>query len=533
MALQPFADLRAALHALLQLLQRAPAGLGLTARLLRLVHVLLDLAAARFQFGQALLRGHDTFLRRGDVFVQRLVLGLLERDLFLVRLHQRRGFLLQALAPAADVEQRALGVGLVRFLDTQLLLGFSDGGTLGVDRLLCGALCLLDQRQAFLLGFQTHLGLFGTLVGEAGELAPAALVAVGLLQLRLPLLLLGLELDDALLEILLRLAAMAEFGFQPCHLGIGGEQFALRVVHPVGGAEMLLAGRFQLGLDLAQAGVLAFELVRGALDIALGAFALRLRLVALEQPQQLLLLRQFVVEFVVLAGDRGLCLEALHLGAELDADVLDAGQVLARVGDATLGFLAPLLVTGDAGGFLEEDAQLVRLRLDDARDHALADDGVGARAKAGAEEQVGDVLAAHLQVVDVVLGLAVARQHALDRELGVLRPLPGGTAERIVEDQFDGGTRHRLALAGAVEDHVLHRFAAQFGGFRFAEHPAHGVHHVGFSAAVGADDADQLPRQGDGGGVDEGFETGEFELCQAHVGNLGCFLGQAPRNEGL
>ena len=64
--------------------------------------------------------------------------------------------------------------------------------------------------------------------------------------------------------------------------------------------------------------------------------------------------------------------------------------------DAVLRLAAALLVPGDAGGLLEEGAQVVGPRLDDARDHALLDDRVAARAQAGAEEQLRDVLAAHL-----------------------------------------------------------------------------------------------------------------------------------------
>ena len=111
---------------------------------------------------------------------------------------------------------------------------------------------------------------------------------------------------------------------------------------------------------------------------------------------------------MVLAGDFGLRFELFHLAAEFEADVLDARQVLARVLEAVLGFLAPFLVLGDAGRLFEEDAQVVGLGLDDARDHALADDGVGARPEAGAEEEVDDVLAADVQVVDVVVGLPPA-----------------------------------------------------------------------------------------------------------------------------
>ena len=60
-------------------------------------------------------------------------------------------------------------------------------------------------------------------------------------------------------------------------------------------------------------------------------------------------------------------------------DVLDARQILARVGEAAFGLLAALLVLRDARGLLEEDAQLLGLGLDDARDHPLLDDRIGAR----------------------------------------------------------------------------------------------------------------------------------------------------------
>ena len=153
----------------------------------------------------------------------------------------------------------------------------------------------------------------------------------------------------------------------------------------------------------------------------------------------MLFARQFVVVFAILAGDRRLSFESLHLRTEFAAYVFDARQVLARVGDPVLCLLAPLLVLGDAGGFFEEDAQLVGLGLDDARDRALPDDGVGARSETCPEKQIGDVLAPHVQVVDVVLGLAAAREQALDRQLGVLRPLAGDAAERVVEDEFDRG----------------------------------------------------------------------------------------------
>src|SRR5690348_8021002 len=102
-----------------------------------------------------------------------------------------------------------------------------------------------------------------------------------------------------------------------------------------------------------------------------GALARAHRLLLLGEPQQVLRLPEPGLELAVLGGDLRLRLELLQLIAELEADVLDAREVLARVGQASLRFLAPLLVLRYARGFLQEDAQLLGLGLDDARDHAL------------------------------------------------------------------------------------------------------------------------------------------------------------------
>ena len=193
-------------------------------------------------------------------------------------------------------------------------------------------------------------------------------------------------------------------------------------------------------------------------------------------------------------------------------------EILARVGEPALGFPAALLVLRYAGRLLEEDAQLLGLRLDDARDHPLLDDRVGARTEAGAEEEIVDVAAANRNVVDVVRRIAVARQHPLDRQLRVLAPLAADAALAVVEVQLDRRAADRLAIAGAVEDHVLHRLAAQRGRLRFAEHPAHGVDDVRLAAAVGSDDADELAGRADRRRIDERLEAGELDLREAQGG---------------
>ena len=200
---------------------------------------------------------------------------------------------------------------------------------------------------------------------------------------------------------------------------------------------------------------------------------------------------------LVTARGRGLALQVADLLVDFVAHVLQALEVFARVGDARLGFLAALLVTRDAGGLFDEHAHVIGLRLDDARDHALLDDGVAARAEAGAEEQLRDVLAAAARAVEEIVRRAVARDLALERHLGVFGIRTGDLAVAVVEHQFDGGGADRLARRRAVEDHVGHRVAAQVLGRQLAHDPAHGVDDVRLAAAVRADDTGEIARKSD------------------------------------
>ncbi|MNS73814.1 hypothetical protein D3C72_1072660 [compost metagenome] len=221
---------------------------------------------------------------------------------------------------------------------------------------------------------------------------------------------------------------------------------------------------FQLGLDVAQLRGLRFQVDLGLLDGALVAFLLGLRLALAQQPQQVLLFFAIGLQRLEALRDFGLAFQLFQVAAKLAQDVLDAGQVFARIGQAVLGLAAAFLVLGHARGFFQEDAHVIGLGLDDARDHALPDDGVGARAQARAQEDVLDVAPAHRLVVDVVGRGAVAGQHALDRHFGVLAPLAGGAALGVVEHQFHAGPAGLLARGRAVEDDVLHGLAAQFRG---------------------------------------------------------------------
>ena len=144
----------------------------------------------------------------------------------------------------------------------------------------------------------------------------------------------------------------------------------------------------------------------------LACAGLGLDLAQSQRQQFRLQLPLFLLQCLVATRGRRLALQVPELLLDFVAQVAQAGQVLARVRDAALGLAAPLLVARDAGGLLEEGPHLVGLRLDDARDHALLDDRVAARAEAGTEEQLRDVLAAATRAVQEIRRRAVARHHA-------------------------------------------------------------------------------------------------------------------------
>jgi hypothetical protein len=337
-------------------------------------------------------------------------------------------------------------VPAIRLLDVQPLFGLGNFRALAVDRLQSRGVLLLGERQAFLPRFEAQLPLFDLLISDQQQALPALVVGRQLPGLSLPMRPVVGQLGEPRLVLAARIPPVANLGFQPCNLGIGRKEVTLCRMHPVAGGKMSFARLLETSLEITQGRVPGFEIGRRLFDLARQPLTLRLRFIAPQQPEQLLLACELVAVFTILASDTGLTLEALHLGPELEANVFDPRQVLACVAQAVLGLLASFLVTGDTGCLFEKNTQFVRLGFDDSRNGPLADDGVSAGPEAGTEKEVGDVLAANMQVVDVVLGLAVARQQALDREFRILRPLAGETTERVVEDQFDRRPRNGFAL---------------------------------------------------------------------------------------
>jgi hypothetical protein len=99
-----------------------------------------------------------------------------------------------------------------------------------------------------------------------------------------------------------------------------------------------------------------------------------------------------------------------------------------------------------------------------------------------------------------------------DRRVGRRRLRRQQAAE--AQPHFCG--RARLPGIAAVEDHVLHLFAAQALGALLAKHPGDGVGDVALATAVGPDDGGDTLVKGQLGAVGEGLEAGDFQTFQAH-----------------
>ena len=464
------------------------------------------------------------FAQRAERLLLRLELACLLRELFLDvgerRRDRRREPLLLALEPLATLRELGEGVRMAlatRFAHADRLLALGDTFLqFGDDRLGLadglvhrghrGGRRLFVRRRRFARGKRLlERSLGGLALARERALLPRQRSEL----LR--------ELRRLLRDARLGFARERELLLEPRHLGVGLVIGALLLVERVARCVVVGAQRLLLrfcGTDLRLQAIERDGQGRNRARVPLprGDGILLLR-----EPLELLDLLQPGLVLAILGRDLRLRVELFELGPEFDPDVLDSREVVARVGEPALRLLPALLVLRDAGGLLEEHAELLGLRLDHARDHPLLDDRVGAGPESGAEEEVVDVAAADRDVVDVVGRIAVARQHALDRQLGVLAPLPADAPGAVVEEQLHRRTAHRLALAGAVEDHVLHRLAAQRRGLRFAEHPPHGVDHVRLAAAIGADDADQLAGCADRGGIDERLEPGELDLGEAQL----------------
>ena len=229
------------------------------------------------------------------------------------------------------------------------------------------------------------------------------------------------------------------------------------------------------------------------------------------------------------AGHLGLPAQRLELAAQLDGEVLHAGEVGLHRVELAQRLLLALAVLEDAGRLLDEAAALLRPGRQDGVELALADDDVHLAADARVGQQLLDVEQPARLAVDRVLRAAVAEHDPRDGDLGVVdrqRAVGVVDGERDLGAAERAGRRHRPAGA-AGEDDVLHLAAAQRLGALLAHHPGEGVDDVGLAGAVGADDRGDARLEVERGRRREGLEPLEGEALQVHARN-----SSAPRTAG-
>ena len=237
-------------------------------------------------------------------------------------------------------------------------------------------------------------------------------------------------------------------------------------------------------------------------------------------------LAQLLLQSTEFLGTLRLAAQRSELALDLAHHVLDARQVLHRALELALAGDLPAAEESRSRRLLDEQTQLLGLRVDDLRHAALLDHRVGLRAHAAAEEQLRHVAQAGRRVVDEVVRLARAEDLPLHRELGhasdVRREavLLAGDGERgvgLLEGEDDLGEVQRRALRVADEDDVLHLLGAEVLDALLAQGPADRIGDVRLAAAVRAHDGVQPLGEAQPRVVAERFEAEQLDLPDAHT----------------
>ena len=193
---------------------------------------------------------------------------------------------------------------------------------------------------------------------------------------------------------------------------------------------------------------------------------------------------------------------------DLFDDVTDAQKVRFRRFQFAQRFAFLRFVFGNTGRFFKNRAAIFRSRAEDHVDFALLHHGVGAASDAGVGKEILNIAQTAGCLVEQIFGVAVAinaARHAhvmpIDLELG----------RAISEGERDFGEADRLARVTPVENDVSHFTAAKRFGGLLAEHPAHGIKQIGFSATVWTDNGGNALVKIKNRFIGERFKAEKFE----------------------
>jgi hypothetical protein len=205
-----------------------------------------------------------------------------------------------------------------------------------------------------------------------------------------------------------------------------------------------------------------------------------------------------------------------RLPFEFPEDVLGAQKVLLGLPQAQFRLVAASMKAGRTGGILENTAAMLRLRADDLADLPLPHQGGRTCARRSIREKDLHVTRPHFPPVDAESRALFP--HDPPRDLQRLSPveMTREILRRLREPNGNLSVVTAGAGARAGEDHVIHLAAAQ--GFRrgFPHRPAQGFHEIGFSTAIGADNAREARRNEELRRIDEGLEPMKAQPLELH-----------------
>src|SRR3989442_3274704 len=303
--------------------------------------VLLDLVLDFLQGEQPALRGRKVALehlqtvdaraappvqglpRRFELDEQRFLAGKLGSALrqLLRQAHQQLRIGYNQLGPLGEQSFLALLQSLqrlarmleVRLFHLERLLGLSDALAFARDPSLEQAGRLLRLRQLDLL-----LGVFAPGLLQSVSRLPEARfpgqARVALLNLALPPgVALRAKLRKLRVETLPGIGYEAYFWFKAGDVRVDAVELPLRCAQCVPPSVVLCPRLLENALEFAQPRGLGFEVSRAVLDFARMALRLGLRIVAAQEPQQVLFLRPIGRKLVVSSRDRGLLFQPLDL----------------------------------------------------------------------------------------------------------------------------------------------------------------------------------------------------------------------------
>ncbi len=300
-----------------------------------------------------------------------------------------------------------------------------------------------------------------------------------------------------------------------------------RGLAPAGRVGELLLGRLPLGEQRLQLLVRAAAADPGSRLPLLGRLAASVGGLEIELRDPRAQPGDLVDELLGALGRGRLQRERAQPLANLGLDVLGPLDLDPDAGELQLRAVAAALELAEPGRLLDQLAPLLRLRGEHGLDLALADDRVHRAAEPDVGEQLDEVGATHLRLVDEVLALAAAVQPARDRDLGEVEVAE--VAALVVEDELDLAALGRRAALRAVEEDVVRLLRAQLGRRQRAGGPDDRVGDVRLAGAVRADDDGDARLELQLERVRERLEAAQAERAQVHGWEPSGRRGRGPR----